>query len=78
MVSSNSSCLPEVLGDSVLYFDPENVEQMVDVIYKGLTDEDIRFDLKNKSKENLQRFSWEELATNTLKMYTSTYKIKVL
>ena len=69
VVSSNASCLPEVLGESALYFDPENVEQMSETIYKGLTDKDIRFDLQNNARENLKRFSSRGLAESTLEIY---------
>ena len=69
VVSSNASCLPEVLGESALYFDPENIEQMAESIYKGLTDKDIRFDLQNNARENLKRFSSRKLAESTLEIY---------
>jgi len=71
VVSSNRSCLPEVLGDAVLYFDPENHEQMADVIYQGLTDEDVRFELQNNARELLKMYSWEKLANETLGVYQS-------
>ncbi len=69
VVSSSASCLPEVLGESALYFDPDNFDQMADVIYKGLIDESIRHELKQNARENLQRFSWGKLAGETLKIY---------
>ena len=69
-VSSNRTCLPEVLGESALYFDPENYEQMADVIHRGLTDENTRFELKQNAAENSSRFSWEKLAGETLEVYS--------
>jgi len=69
VVSSSATCLPEILGESVLYFDPENYEQMAEVIYRGLTDENLRFELKKNASENLLRFSWEELVKKTLEIY---------
>ena len=69
VVSSNASCLPEVLGESALYFDPDSAEQMAEVIYRGLTDENVRLELKQNAQENLQRFSWSKLAGDTLKIY---------
>lgn len=71
VVSSNASCLPEVLGESALYFDPESVEQMADTIHQGLTNEEIRFQLKQNARENLKRFSGEGLARSTLGVYRS-------
>ncbi|MBU0596789.1 glycosyltransferase family 4 protein [Patescibacteria group bacterium] len=69
VVSSSRSCLPEVLGEAALYFDPENYEQMAEVIYQGLTDKDIRSELKQYGKENIERFSPSSLAIETLKIY---------
>jgi len=69
VVSSNRSCMPEVLGEAALYFDPENYEQMADVIYRGLTDEEIRFVLKDNAIELLKTYSWEKLARETLGVY---------
>lgn len=69
VVSSNRSCLPEVLGEAALYVDPENYEQMADMIYLGLTNHDIRFELQRNAKEELKRYSWERTARQTLEAY---------
>lgn len=69
VISSNSSCLPEVLGDGAMYFDPENIEQMADVINLVLNDENIRFDLKNNAKEILANYSNLQLAKITKMVY---------
>lgn len=71
VVSSSASCLPEVLVDSALYFDPENGEQMADIMWTGLTDNNVRFELQNNARENLKRFSWQKLAEQTLGVYKS-------
>ena len=73
VVSSSASCLPEVLGESALYFDPENVEQMADAIHRGLTDENIRLELKQNAAENLKRFSGERMARETKNIYEKYY-----
>lgn len=72
VVSSNASCLPEVLVDSALYFDPENGEQIADIMWTGLTDNNVRFELQNNAQENLKRFSWQKLAEQTLGVYKKT------
>ena len=69
VASSNRSCLPEVLGEAALYFDPENYEQMADIMYVGLTNEEVRHELKQRGKEELKRYSWEKLARQTLEIY---------
>jgi len=74
VVSSSASCLPEVLGESALYFDPENVEQMSEVIHRGLIDENIRFELKTNAQENLKRFSGERLAERLAREMKKIYE----
>ena len=69
VVSSNRTCLPEVLGEAALYFDPENYEQMAEVIYRGLTDEEARFELRQKAPAELKRYSWEKLVRRTIGVY---------
>ncbi|OGH85825.1 MAG: hypothetical protein A2493_02240 [Candidatus Magasanikbacteria bacterium RIFOXYC12_FULL_33_11] len=71
VASSSSSCLPEVLGESALYFDPENKEQLADVLFSILSDENIRSELKYQVRENLKRFSSEKLALITREIYVS-------
>ena len=69
VVSSNRTCLPEVLGEGALYFDPESLEHMPEMIWKGLSDEDIRHELRQRAQTNLQRFSWNKLALDTKNAY---------
>ncbi len=66
LVCSNSSSLPEVAGEGALYFDPHSIEEMADAIEKVLVDEDLRQELIVKGRENLQRFSWQKSARETL------------
>ena len=76
IASSNSSCLPEVLGEAALYFDPKNHVQMAEVIYSGLTDENIRHDLKVKGRSELKKYSWDRLTEQTLEIYQKGFSSK--
>lgn len=76
VVSSNATCLPEILGEGALYFDPENLEQMAEVIYKGLNDKSIRFELREKAKEELKRYSDEKMIRETLWVYRNIKWLK--
>lgn len=69
VVSSNASCMPEILGDSVLYADPKDPAFFAGQIARGLFDEDVRFELKKKGKKRSSEFSWEKLAEETLRVY---------
>ncbi len=62
VVSSNASSLPEVGGDAVLYFDPRDVDAMVEIICRALSDESLRRDLRARGFAQAKKFSWEKAA----------------
>lgn len=69
VVSSNLSCLPEVLGEAALYVDPTDPAALADAMYQGLTNEEIRYELRQAAKLELTRYSWADLAQKTLAVY---------
>jgi len=71
VVSSNSSCLPEVLGEGALYFDPTDIEDMAKKMSLGLTNEDICFVLRQNAKHEVAKFSREQFGEQTLQIYRS-------
>lgn len=70
VVSSNATCLPEVLGDAALYFDPEKSEEMTKALHTSLTDEDIRKDLIARGHEQIKKYNWKDFAKKTYDIYT--------
>ncbi|MFH0857605.1 MAG: glycosyltransferase family 1 protein [Candidatus Magasanikbacteria bacterium] len=72
VVSSSASCLPEVLGEGALYFDPESEENMAQVMMSALEDENIRMDILSAGKGVLQNYSWNILAKKTFDEYRKT------
>jgi hypothetical protein len=68
VVCSNAASLPEVCGDSVLYFDPHNVEDIRSKIQAVLNDENLRNELCVKGFENIKRFSWERSAKQIIEI----------
>ena len=70
-IISNTSSMPEVGGDAVLYFNPEDVEEMRDRIYSVLNDSNLRSSMIEKGRERLNYFSWESIANQTIQCYKS-------
>lgn len=68
VVTSNISSLPEAGGDAAIYFDPNNLEDMVAKINMVIDDEKLRTELKSKGYKQIKKFSWEETAKETLKV----------
>jgi glycosyltransferase involved in cell wall biosynthesis len=66
---SKVAALPEVAGDAALYFDPNNVQEMADIIGYLLTHEDERRALVVQGKKRVTLFTWEETARRTLDVY---------
>lgn len=69
VVSSNTTCLPEVYGDAAEYFDPYDVEFISDAILAVLTKEDLRQRLIAAGKKQVAKYSWERMAEQTLAVY---------
>ncbi len=74
VVCSNSSCLPEILGDAALYFDPLNIDNIFKAIKKALDSKNLRKKLINKGFNQVQKYSWQKMAKQTLNLYTKSQK----
>lgn len=71
---ARTSSLPEILGDSALFFDPEDVEEIADKIYQVLTQNELQKTLIAKGQENVKRYSWQNCAKETLAVYKNILK----
>lgn len=69
VVSSNATCLPEILGDAALYFNPLDIDDMAEKIKKALLDEDLKEKLVKRGYEQIKKYSWEKMAKKTLDLY---------
>ena len=69
VVSSSRTCLPEILGEAALYFNPKDVQEMAKVIKKVIDLPDLRRELARKGYEQVKKYSWEKCARATLKVY---------
>lgn len=69
VASSNATCLPEVLGDAALYFDPADTAAMASQIHSILSDATVRNELIQKGAKQVQKYSWLKMAEETLAVY---------
>jgi glycosyltransferase involved in cell wall biosynthesis len=69
VASSNASSLPEVTGDDALLFDPEDEAACAEAIARGLQDESLRRDLRERGLVRAATFTWEKTAAATLQAY---------
>jgi glycosyltransferase involved in cell wall biosynthesis len=73
-VASNASSIPEIGGDAALYFDPLNVEEIIDAIRRLLGDDDLRDTLRERGLTQAARFSWQRAADETQAVYDALLK----
>lgn len=62
IVSSNATCLPEIAGDSAIYFDPFSIEDIANSLTKISQDEELRTKLIENGKQRSNLFSWDKTA----------------
>lgn len=71
VAAARRTSLPEILGDAVMWFDPDNIEEMIRVMETILTDNALRDSLVSKGFEQIKRYSWATMAREILKIYES-------
>jgi len=74
VVSSNKTCLPEVLGDAALYFNPDDETDMKNKIEQILSDENLRASLRERGYGQIKKYSWQDCAAKTLAVYKNQLK----
>jgi glycosyltransferase involved in cell wall biosynthesis len=74
VTSSDRSCLPEILGDAALYFNPDDKGDIFEKMEKMINDDDLREVLKKKGYRQVKGYDWWECARRTLKIYESVLK----
>jgi glycosyltransferase involved in cell wall biosynthesis len=65
-IAANSSCLPEISGSVLHYFDPYSVEDMAACMEEVLLSDDLQAELARRGRERAQKFSWDLCAEETL------------
>ena len=69
MISSSAGALPEIYGEAALYFDPKNVNELIENIKKVRDDRKYREKMIRFGKNRAKVFSWEKCAEETLSVY---------
>ncbi len=69
VITSNVSSLPEVVGDAAILVNPNNIEEMAEMMQKVLTNQKLREKMREKGLKRAKLFSWERCARETLNLY---------
>ncbi|WP_322495761.1 glycosyltransferase family 1 protein [Chloroflexus sp.] len=69
VITSNTSSLPEVVGDAGLMVAPTDTIGLAEAIRRVLVDADLRAELRQRGLARARRFSWADTAAKTLAAY---------
>lgn len=73
VISSNTTSLPEVAGNSALFVDPFKIEEISDAMVKITTDKDLRLSLIKKGRIRKDAFSWDKTADKLWNIIESSF-----
>lgn len=74
VLTSSTTSLPEVGGDGALYIDPENVASIKNGIEEIVSNYKLRDRLLSKGKLQVQKFSWQKAARETMGIIRRVYE----
>lgn len=62
VIASDTSCFPEIVGDSALLFDPKDPNDLAQKIERIINNKSVAIDLVEKGKIRVNQFSWDKTA----------------
>ena len=69
VVTSNTSSLPEVVGNAAVLVNPENVFEIMRALLHLLLDQPVREQMKKRGYEQAKKFSWDASARRMIEVY---------
>jgi glycosyltransferase involved in cell wall biosynthesis len=73
VLTSNSSSLPEVVGDAAAIVSPLDVDGMASAMREILTDDGLAREMAKMGIRRSQQFSWDETARKTIRVYEEAH-----
>ncbi|HKW74051.1 MAG TPA: glycosyltransferase family 1 protein [Terriglobales bacterium] len=67
-IASNTSCLPEVSGSTLLYFHPLSVDDMAACMKRAIEDSRVRDAIARRGQEFVLRYDWQHCADETVEV----------
>ncbi len=69
VVCSNATCLPEIIGDAGITFDPMSPEDMAEKIWSVWSNDARWEEMRRLGLERVKIFDWRETARKTIRVY---------
>jgi len=76
VVASNTSSLPEVVGNAGILVDPNDTEQIAEALLQIIEHPELHEELSQKSLKRAAQFSWSTTAKQTLEVLKSVSRNK--
>lgn len=74
VLASQSSCLPEILGEAALYFNPHEHQDLLTKMERIISDSKLRQELVTKGLRQSKKYSWSTMAKEIISVYNSLTK----
>lgn len=71
VITSNNSCLPEIVSDAAILIDPRSASEIASALTRLFESESLRSDLAARGRTRGQAFRWEKCATESLHFFRS-------
>ena len=72
VAAARATCLPEILADAALYFDPEDERDIADALARMADDEGLRDRLREMGTARAATFDWATCARATMDVYRAS------
>ena len=69
VICSNTSSLPEIVGEAALLINPYNMTEITKAIDRITEDKDLRQTLRVRGLEQVKKYSWDKMVEETIKVY---------
>ncbi|MBI4798321.1 MAG: glycosyltransferase family 4 protein [Desulfarculus sp.] len=74
LITSNLSSLPEIAGEAALLVEPTSPEDIAQAMWRVFEDLGLRQDLCRRGLEQAARFSWDQAARQTMRVYLEAHQ----
>jgi len=71
VVASNSSSLPEVIGEAGIMVEPRDIRALAEAMERVLADQGKQREMREKGLRQAAKFTWERAAAMTMEVYRS-------
>jgi glycosyltransferase involved in cell wall biosynthesis len=73
VITSNTSSLPEVVGDAAVLIDPYDHQDLAGALLKVVRDTPLRARMRDMGIEQAKKFTWHAAAEKTLELYRESF-----